>query len=234
MIGLRFAPRLEKSKQHQSSVAAKIRTPFAGTDAELARELTTFKAKHTEQQSDLQRQTDALQAAKATEKRLQQELGDLDRRRATLVVQRQQEQELHDERARHLGRLCERLAVSVAGIDLQQCSAAELQSVQRSVRSAFGRRDAAVAALAEQHDRADATAQTEIDRLRERRAKVESDVMAANRQAALLRQEQSKTQQKIEAVERQAQQLKSLAVDIEKVGTPTIFCLQLNRCIYTR
>lgn len=213
---LRFA-RLNKCKDHQTSLSTKIRTPYAGTIAQLDRELESFKANQAERNADLRRCTDDLATAKANDKRIQQQLGDMDRQRTKLIVQRQQEQELNDERAGHLQTLCGQLDIDELPADLQQCTAHDVDAVLAQTRAAFTRQDAALAALAKRHDDEDAAQQTRIDRIREQRTQAESDVTAANRQAAQLRQEQTRTQQKIDGVEKTAQALKSIGAEIVKI-----------------
>lgn len=198
-------------------MSAKIRTPHAGTIAQLDRELESFKTNEADRDADLRRCTDDLATAKTNDKRIQQQLGDMDRQRTKLIVQRQQEQELNDERAGHLQTLCGQLAIDELPADLQQCTAHDIDAVLAQTRAAFTRQDVALAELAKRHDGEDAAQQTQIDRIRERRTQAESDVTAANRQAAQLRQEQTRTQQKIDAVEKTAQALKTIGAEIAKV-----------------
>lgn len=161
----------------------------------------------------------ALADAKATDKQHQQQIADMDRRRTTLIVQRQQEQDLHDERAKHLQQLCAHLTITdaIPHDDLNACTPAEIESVLAEAQRRLTTEDGRIAALSVRHDRDDAELQTRIDRIRERRATVESDITAANRQAAQLRQELRKVQQKIAAVETTASKLKSVAAEIAQV-----------------
>lgn len=213
--------RLGKCKEHQASLSSKIRTPHDGTVAQLDRELDAFHAKQIQIQTDLRQFVDDLARANANEKRLLQQLGELDRKRTTLIMQRQQEQELHDERVGHLSDLCKRLNVAAA-IPSEELlnttiGAANIETVLEQTRAAFDREDGALVALEQRHDREEAALQADIDRCREKRSKVESDITSANRQAAQLRQEQSRTQQKIDGVEKTAKQLKVIAAEIAKV-----------------
>lgn len=166
--------------------------------------------------TDLAQFTDELAKTKANEKRVAQQLAEMDRKRATLIVQRQQEQDMHDERADHLDDLCKRLDIVERPADLQAATAFDIDNVLAATRATFTREDAAVTQLAAAHDREDKALQADIDEMRERRAKVESDVISANRQAAQLRQEQSKTQQRIDSVEKTAAALKTISGEIER------------------
>lgn len=154
---------------------------------------------------------------RAHEKRLQSQLAELDRKRTTLIVQRQQEQDFHAERVQHVASLCDRLSVSDFPDDLTNCSSEEIDAVFDRINEAFNKSDAKIAELSRRHDREETEQQTEIDKLRERRAKAESDVTSANKQTAELRQEQVKNQHLIDEVEKSARTLKAIAAEIVKI-----------------
>lgn len=198
-------------------MAEKIRTPFDGTLSQLDRELRTFKDRQAEKKTDLRQFGEDLAKIRAHEKRLQLQLAELDRKRTTLIVQRQQEQDFHAERAQHVASLCDRLAVTGVPDDLTNCTGEDIDGILVRIKDAFHRADATIADLSRRHDREETEQQTEIDKLRERRAKAESDVTSANKQAAELRQEQVKNQHAIDEVEKSARTLKSITAEIAKI-----------------
>lgn len=197
-------------------MSTKIRTPFDGSLSQLDRELRTFKDRQTEKKTDLRQFGEDLSKIRAQEKRVQSQLSDLDRKRSTLIVQRQQEQDFHAERAQHVATLCDQLEVGVPD-DLNNSSSDAIDAILTQIREAFQRADGTIADLSRRHDREELDQQTEIDKLREKRAKVESDVTSANKQAAELRQEQVKNQQNIDSVEKNAKTLKMVSIEITKI-----------------
>lgn len=198
-------------------MAEKIRTPFDGTLSQLDRELRTFKDRQAEKKTDLRQFCEDLAKIRGQEKRQQLQLAELDRKRTTLMVQLQQEQDFHDERAKHVANLCDRLDVTDVPHDVTNCSSEDIDAVLGRIKDAFHRADATIAEMSRRHDREEAELQSEIDKLRERRAKAESDVTSANKQAAELRQEQVKNQHAIDTVEKSAQALKTITEEIVKL-----------------
>lgn len=182
---------------------------------QLDRVIRTFEENMSEKKTNLQQYEIELNHIKAQEKRLQTGLSEMEGKRTTLIYQRQQEQDCHADRARFVRKLAEKLAVPVDG-DLET-STEHLTNTLAQVKLAFQCEENSLKEMSANHDQIDHEMQGDIDKLREQKATIESEIGSKRKQTDELKREKTKNQLKIDEVERSAQALKQITGEITKL-----------------
>lgn len=209
--------RLKKCQDHQKSLSAKIKNPFDGTVQQIEREIRTFAERMNEKKQNLKEYEIDLNRIKAQEKRLLANHTDLERKRTKLIFQRQQEQDYNAERAQFVQKLADKLNVSIEnGADLET-SNEQLTTVLAAVQTAFQREENDLKELSKSHDKIERDQQQAIDKLREQKTSIESEIVLKRKQNADLNREKIVNQQKIDEVERSAQTLTQITAELTKI-----------------
>lgn len=213
---VKLTTKIEKCKEQQVALASKIKTKFDGSFAMLDREIRSFKEKMNDKKENLSTNEEDMERVKGQVERLRNTLSDLEKRRTTLLLQRQKEQELLAEQLKLCTELYKHLNV-VVDFDAQGENL-NMSASMGKITQAIKRDENNVNELAKDHEKIDHDMQLEVDRLREKSASVKSDVVSEKKQIEELKEEQRKGQQEIEKVERSAESLKRVMTESAKVS----------------
>lgn len=212
---VKLTTKIEKCKEQQVALSSKIKNKFSGSFTMLDREIRSFKEKMNDKKDDLLTNEQELERVKAQVETLRHKLSDLEKKRTTLILQREKEQELVAEQFKLCTDLYNRLNIVVDfGPQGDNLNMAESRN---KIAQAIKQEESNVNELSKNHEKVDNNMQLEVDRLREKRASVESDVTSEKKQIAELKQEQVKGQQAIEQVEKSAESLKRCLNELAKV-----------------
>lgn len=212
---VKLTTKIEKCKEQQVALSSKIRNKFDGSFAMLDREIRSFKAKMSDKKENLVTHEQDLERVKVQVERLRHTLSDMEKKRTTLILQRQKEQELLAEQFKLCSELYNRLNI-VVDFD-SQGENLNVGDSRNKITQGIQQEENRVNELSKDHEKVDHDMQLEVDGLREKRASVESDVTSEKRQIEELKHEQQKGQQEIEKVERSADALKRCLNDLAKV-----------------
>lgn len=213
---VKLTTKIEKCKELQVSLSAKIKNKFDGSFAMLDRELRSFKEKMKDKKDNLETHEQDLARVKVQVERLQNTLSDLEKKRTNLIFQRQKEQELLAEQFKLCTGLYNRLRIA-ADFNSQDENL-NMISIMGKITQAIKEEEKRVNDLAKDHDKVDLEMQSEIDKLREKRASVESDVTSKKKQIEELKLEQRKSQDEIDKIEKSAESLKKVTIEHAKVS----------------
>uniref|UniRef100_A0A1Q3F5U9 DNA repair protein RAD50 n=1 Tax=Culex tarsalis TaxID=7177 RepID=A0A1Q3F5U9_CULTA len=212
---IEYKSKIHTKEDQQNNLRSKIRTPFSGSLAELEQEIRSFQESMGTKRSELRDAESDLVSRKAQEKSLQAKLQECESRRVHLIAKRQQEQDLGGDRAGKIVELCTRLKLPAGGD--YEGSSVDVDSALAAIKHGIRSEESSVQALARSHDEADQAAQKAIDRLREEKTKLESDVRMKRQMVEDFAREKAKTQTEIAAIERSAETLKKIVGEIEKL-----------------
>lgn len=213
---VKLITKVEKCKELQVAISSKIKNKFDGSFAMLDREIRSFKEKMNDKKDNLLTHEQDLERVKVQVERLRHTLSDLEKKRTTLIIQRQKEQELLSEQFKLCTDLYSRLNIVV---DFNsQDENLNMTSIMDKITQAIKGEENKVNDLSKDHDKVDVEMQVEIDKLREKRASVESDVVSKKKQIKESKEEQEKGQKEIETVEKSAEALKRITTEHSKVS----------------
>lgn len=213
---VKLTTKIEKCKEQQSALSSKIKTKFDGSFAMLEREIRSFKEKMNEKKENLATNDLDLERVKQRIEHLRTQLADMDKKRTTYLMQRQQEQELLAEQFILCTDLYNRLNIVVnfdsqgENLNIAEC----LSQISQAVKM----EETSVSDLSKDHEKVDGDLQLEVDQLREKQASIKSDISSEKKQIDELNQEQRKGQDEIEKVERSAESLKRVLTELAKVS----------------
>lgn len=213
---VKLTTKIEKCKEQQVALASKIKTKFDGSFAMLEREIRSFKEKMNDKKENLSTNEEDMERVKGQVEKLRNTLSDLEKRRTTLLLQRQKEQELLAEQLKLCTELYKHLNV-VVDFDAQGENL-NMSASMGKITQAIKLDENNVNELAKDHEKIDHDMQLEVDRLREKSASVKSDVVSEKKQIEEFKQEQRKGQQEIDKVERSAESLKRVMSESAKVS----------------
>lgn len=214
---VKLKTKMEKCKEQQVALSSKIKTKFDGSFAQLDREIRSFKEKMDDKKDSLLTNEQDAERVKHQVESLRQKLSDLEKRKTTLLLKRQKEQELLAEQFRLCKDLYNRLNIACVDFDSQGENLNVVESLSK-IAQAIKTEEANVKDLTSSHEKIDHDMQLEVDQLREKRASVESGIASKKKQIAELKQEQKKGDEEIEKVERSAESLKRVMNDLAKVS----------------
>ncbi|KAL1376629.1 hypothetical protein pipiens_004343 [Culex pipiens pipiens] len=212
---IEFKSKIHTKEDQQNNLRSKIRTLFSGSLTELEQEIRSFQESMGGKRSELRDAESDLASRKSQEKSLQTKLQEMESRRVHLIAKRQQEQDLGGDRAGKIVELCGRLKLPASGD--YEGSTVDVESALAAIKHGIRSEESQVQAMAKGHDEADQAAQKAIDRLREDKTKLESDVRMKSQMVADFAREKAKTQTEIAAIERSAETLKKIVGEIEKL-----------------
>lgn len=188
----------------------------------MEREIRTFAERMNEKKANLEVYEIDLNRIRAQERRLLANHTELDRKRTTLIIERQREQDYHAERSKFVQKLAEQLNIPIdsnnSSIDLET-SPEHLTETLAAIKAAFQRDETNLSDLSKSHDKIDQNQQHEIDKLREQKTTIESEILSKRKQIVELNGEKTKNQQRIDEVERSAQELQKITDIITKIDT---------------
>lgn len=213
---VKLTTKIEKCKEQQVALSSKIKNKFDGSYAMLDREIRSFKEKMDEKKDNLVTNEQDLERVKLQVERLRLTLSDSEKKRTTLILQRQKEQELLAEQFKLCTDLYNRLNI-VVDFDSQGENLNMADSLSK-ITQAIKKEENTVSDLSKDHDKIDHDMQLEVDGLREKRASVESDATSQKKQIEGLKEEKVKGQQEIDKVERSAESLKRVMEESAKVS----------------
>lgn len=214
---VKLTTKIEKCKEQQVALASKIKHKFDGTFAQLDREIRSFKEKMNDKKENLTTYEEGLERVNGQVERLRTTLSDMEKKRYTLLQQRQKEQELLAEQLKLCTELYKHLNIVVDFAD-SQGENMDMVACMSKITQAMKTEENNVNETAKDHEKVDQELQSDADRLREKRAAVESDVVSEKKQIDVLKQEQKKGEQEIEKVERSADSLKRVMNESSKVS----------------
>lgn len=193
-------------------MSAKIKTPYTGTAAELDEELQNFKCLQTEKKTDLSRHIAEQKLLQEQEKQLQSQLNDCDRKLQQLMFQRQQEQDLNDEHRKLVVDLRKQLNLKVCELDDEPSQAASTAEIEAQLNRA----DKMLDEMRTKQERINREKQENIDRIRESRSAIDSEVSGKQRQLAELEAEHKQSKQKIDSIENSAKALATVTQQLNE------------------
>lgn len=213
---VKLTTKIEKCKEQQVALSSKIKSKFDGSYAMLDREIRSFKEKMDEKKDNLVTNEQDLERVKLQVERLRLTLSDSEKKRTTLILQRQKEQELLAEQLKLCTDLYNRLNM-VVDFDSQGENLSTVDCFSK-ITQGIKKEENGVTDLSKDHEKIDHDMQLEVDRLREKRASVESDVTSQKKQIEGLKEEKLKGQQEIDKVERSAESLKRVMEESAKAS----------------
>jgi hypothetical protein len=171
-----FHFRIDKCREHQLSLQKKIQKPWTGDIWSLEMEIRTFKENFEAKNQELKITEHDLNTIKGQQKNSQNRFQECDTKRGTLIYQQQQEKDLFGERAAYVIDVCSKLNISVT-LDLDN-SQMDVQGLLDTIKSGIAQQDQMLNKMGKEHDQTDQLLQSEIDSLREGRAKIQSEIMS--------------------------------------------------------
>lgn len=153
---------------------------FNGTIAMLERELRYFKERTEERKKTIFEFECEIKSVRIKEHNIQLKLTEMERKRGTLLYQRQQEQDLASERANHIKSLANRVNVTVDS-DLEN-SNGNIEDTMKRISAAMKLEEDKIKELSQEHDKIDQELQGKIDKLREQKASIDSDTASKKKQ----------------------------------------------------
>lgn len=171
----------------------------------------------SEKELQLRNFNEKLQSVKLLEKKIQNNITELDRKRTTLIHQRQQEQEYISDRAIKIQELCNQLQINNIPSNIEELSSNEINQILNKIKISFDNEDKKILEIKQNFNKNDNERQIEIDKLREQKASTESDIQSKKSHKNQLNFDLQKIQNQIIQVETSAIKLKKVTEEIEKL-----------------
>ncbi|XP_055382426.1 DNA repair protein RAD50 [Condylostylus longicornis] len=206
---------IKSCEEHIKSLTSKIKKEFDGSVDQIDIEIRNFHENMEEKKSELKSLEDLLNRIKNQERKLRSSLTDLEHKRSTLLSKRQLEQEYVGKRAKKISDLCEKLEIPVS-IDIENAKEDEVLNIYEQIGKAFVLEDKKISELSEKHDKTENEKQTEIDKCRENKVTIESDIQSKRGQKSKLQQDLKKVEDEINQNEASAKKLASITAEVEK------------------
>ncbi|XP_055588260.1 DNA repair protein RAD50 [Uranotaenia lowii] len=208
--------KINTKEDQQRQLRSKIRTLWEGSTVELEIELRTFRQSMESKQGELRQAEKDLVTLKGQERTLQIKVQELESKRVQLVTKRGQEQELNGDRAKKIVEICQRLKLPAEG-DYEFGGVEEIEGALKAIKHGIRSEETEVETLRKAHDEADHKAQNAIDKLREEKTKLESDIAMKGSMMGDFAREKAKVQSEIATIQRSAETLKKLLDEIDKM-----------------
>lgn len=167
-----------------------------------------------EKKNDLNAHLAELKKSQATEKEIVAQLTDCDREMNKLIYQRQQEQDLNAEHCTLVASLRRQLGLqpTASPDDVLSASSSSLTEIEAHLQRA----DKMMEEMKVKHEANVREKQEQIDRIRESRSAIDTEVSAKQTQLAELQTEQKKSKQKIDSIETSAAALVKVTQQLDE------------------
>lgn len=209
-----FSDRYKSKKENREQLVAKIKDLFKGSETELDAEIRSFKETMVKKDMELDDAKKELTVTKQQEQKLSQKFQENERKCFGFVHQREQEQDFYAKKAENIREICERLNIEIT-FDLEN-SNERSDELLPQIRVRVSEEEENISELVATNEQIDYEQQTEIDKLREKRTQVESEISAKRSQIMQLKGEHSKQQASIADIERSAEKLKEISEKVVK------------------
>lgn len=207
---------LKSCKESKDSLKAKIKNVFSGDVDLLNDKIRSFKREMDGKSEELKNIEDDLVAIKNQEKKLQNELNELNASNNKLSYHRQQEQELTAERAGKIQDLSENLKISI-DCDLEN-SNEDVSEIFGKIKLGLQKEEQMIQEISKNNDKIDREQQIEIDLLRDTRTTLSTNINSKTLLLQKQKDEKIKNLTEINSVEKSATRLKNLTREIEEIS----------------
>lgn len=191
----------------------KIRTMFAGTEAELEREIQQFNARRAEKKTELEDKEDVLQTEQYEYSEMSKKFAEHDRKCHSLTLDRQREQDLHAQKAKYVKNMCTKLNVNVTfDIDNFNERANELVT---EIKSEMTKIDGKIKEMIAHNEREDEKLEKEIRKYSEDGSRVEAEIVQITSRLKELKATLAQQSDELRKIERSSNRLKEVQTAIE-------------------
>lgn len=206
---------MKNEQQNAENCSAKIREIFMGTENELQQKINSFKAQHSQKQTELTQNENLVKNAELELNRIGKLYDDYNRKYYGLLQDIEREQDLYAEKAEHIKRLCTNLKMNVSfDIKNDNKRAAELVP---DIQTALSQEQVRIREIADKNERVDAEQEQELRTYGEQEVRIKSEIASYTKQLKDLEQSLAKQTEDLKKLEQSGRLLMTTRTQIQKV-----------------
>lgn len=161
-------------------MSSKIKDIFAGSDFELEQEINLFKTRQSHKHDEVTKIENDLETAENEYEQIKKRVDENDRKYHTLIQDRCREQDLYDEKADYISKLCTDLNITV-GFDIKNDNE-RASGLVPSIRTALKQEQGRIKEINDHNEKVDAEQEHEIRGYSKEEARIKSEITSIAKQ----------------------------------------------------
>lgn len=211
-----FYFRLKNKTENAQKLTLKIKTPFNGTESELLREIEKFHSDRANKKIELEDKEDVLQTEKYEFGESTKKVDEHDRKHHSLVMDRQREKELYEQKVKYIKNMCTKLKMNVT-LDLENVNdertVAELVA---NIKAEMVKVDGKIKEMIATNEREDEKLEKEIRKYSDEESRIEAELHQIVNRLKELKQTLAQQSEELRKIERSTGKLKDVQDNIAK------------------
>lgn len=218
--------RLNNEKQNAEKVTSKIKKIFTGDESMLEDEIQRFNDEHSIKNTQLARTENDLRKAEQSLDKITKQYEEDDRKYHKLIQERSREQDLYEERAEHMQKLCTDLSINPS-FDIANCNERATALIPEIQSKLTTERDS-VNEMENNFHMVDSEQEKEIQKHREEEVRLTSEISSFNSQMTKIENDLKTLAASIVSVESKKKELTEVQMALKKLADTKITLL--NGC----
>lgn len=205
--------RLKSKKENEQKLTLKIKTLFTGTEAQLQQEIKDFHSNRANKKIELEDQEAILEAEQYDFGEITKKVDEHDRKHHALVLDRQREKDLHEQKVKYIKHMCTKLKMNVTG-DADNLDDARAAEMVANIRAEIAKVDGNIKEMIAHNEREDEKLEQEIRKYSDEGSRVEAELVQITSRLKELRSTLAQVMDELRKIERSSGKLKDVQDNI--------------------
>lgn len=186
---------------------------FSGTESQLEREIAQFHSRRADKKIELDDKEDVLQTEQYEYKEITKKVDEHDRKHHSLVLDRQREKELYEQKVKYIKNLCTKLKMNIT-FDIENGNDGRVAELVANIKTEVAKVDTKIKELIASNEREDEKLEKEIRKYSDEESRVEADLAQITNRLKELKSTLAQQSEELRKIERSTGKLKDVQNNI--------------------